>query len=61
MCSSDLVRREGDEASFVMLINHGDEDVVAPVSGVDQLTGAVCEGTAPVPAGAVRVLRQDRG
>ena len=53
----EVVRRDAPGASYVVLINHGDEDVQAPVAGTDLLVGAVCEGSVCVPAGEVRIVR----
>jgi beta-galactosidase len=52
----EVVRRDGAGASYLFLINHGEEDAEVPASGVDALTGAQCEGRACVPAGTVRVI-----
>nr|MDT0661422.1 beta-galactosidase [Micromonospora sp. DSM 115978] len=54
----ELVHRVGaDGGRFLVAINHGDREARLPASGVELLTGAACDGSLPVPAGEVRVLR----
>jgi beta-galactosidase len=55
-----VVRRAGEDADYLVALNHREEDAVMPAQGVEQLTGAVCEGSLLVPAGEVRVVRQAR-
>jgi beta-galactosidase len=45
---------------LVFAVNHRDPEVVVPAVGTELLTGARCEGSLRVPAGEVRVVRQDR-
>ncbi|MGC5171522.1 beta-galactosidase [Microbacterium sp. DT81.1] len=55
----DIVRRVGDGRSYRFLINHGTEDVLLNARGLDLVTGEAATGTVRVPAGAVRVIRED--
>ncbi len=53
----EAVRRIGDSGSYLFVLNHTDEQVTVPVSGIDLLTGTAL---APVPAGGVAVVREER-
>jgi beta-galactosidase len=55
----ELVRRVSGDVEYVFAVNHRDEEVVVPAVGTELLTGARCEGSLRVPAGEVRVVRQD--
>ncbi|MDH6237645.1 beta-galactosidase [Cryobacterium sp. CG_9.6] len=56
----EVIRRVGDDRSFVFIINHGVSDtVVATADGIDIVTGDAVTGTVLVPAGAVRVIREE--
>jgi len=54
----EAVRRVGEDATYLFLINHADEDGWAESSGIDLLTGNEYAGRVPVPAGAVAVIRE---
>jgi beta-galactosidase len=58
----ELVRRIGEDTVYLIVINHLDTDVTVPLDGVphgtELLTGTTCTGSLPVPAGAVRVVRE---
>jgi len=56
-----LTSQSGDGATFTVAVNHTDGVVKLPLAtaATDLLTGQQVEGDADVPAGAVRVLRQD--
>lgn len=58
----EVIRRTGENAEYVVAINHGDDDVKLPLDGSarDLLSGEEVGGDAVVGAGAVRVLRRDR-
>ncbi|WP_439936908.1 beta-galactosidase [Nocardia sp. N13] len=59
--ASDLVevtRRVGDDASWLFVINHGDEQAEVPVHGVDLVTGREVAGDLRVPGGGVAVVRE---
>ena len=55
----DVVRRVGDDRSYRFIINHGGDDVLLNARGTDLVTGETASGTVRVPAGAVRVIRED--
>jgi beta-galactosidase len=55
----DVVRRVGPDRSYRFIINHGDQDVLLNARGQDLVTGDTASGTIRVPAGAVRVIRED--
>ena len=55
----DVVHRVGPDRSYRFILNHGTEDVLLNARGVDLVTGATASGTIRVPAGAVRVIRED--
>lgn len=55
----DVVRRVAADRSYRFIINHGSQDVLLNARGVDLVTGENAAGTIRVPAGAVRVIRED--
>jgi len=55
----EVVRRSGGEASWLFVVNHGEQDVELAATGTEQLSGARCDTALRVPAGGVRILRQD--
>jgi beta-galactosidase len=57
----EVVLRRDEQHTFVTVINHGDHEAELPVSGLELLTGARCAASLRVPAGEVRVVRQDSG
>jgi len=56
----ELVRRAGDEATYVFVLNHSPEPVTVPVPGVDLLGDGVSEPEVRLSGGGVAVIRQDR-
>lgn len=54
----EVVRRAGSSASYLIAINHTERDAELAGAGKELLTGTPCHGTLVVPAGDVRVLRQ---
>lgn len=56
----DAVRRVGDGASYLFLINQSDRPRTAEAGGVDLLTGATHTASVTVEAGAVVVLEETR-
>jgi len=57
----EAVRRVRDDGSaFLFLLNHTDGDVVLSAAGTDVLDGTVHGPDTVVPAGRVRVLREER-
>jgi beta-galactosidase len=55
----EAVRRIGDDASYLFLVNHSKTAATAPGRGVDLFTGGRHTGHVVVPAGDVVVLRED--
>lgn len=55
----EIVRRRGEDASYVFVVNHGDTELVADVRGTELITGVAVEGRLRVPSGAVRVVREE--
>lgn len=55
----EVVRRIGDDRSYRFVVNHGAADVLVDASGTELVTGDRVEGTMTVPAGAVRVIREE--
>ncbi|PZE56143.1 beta-galactosidase [Curtobacterium sp. MCLR17_044] len=57
----EAVRRVGDDGSaFLFLVNHRADDVTVVASGMDLLDGSGHGPDTVVPAGRVRVLREER-
>jgi beta-galactosidase len=54
----EVVRRRGDGASWLFVINHTDEDREVPASGRDLVTGENVRDTLRVPAGGYAVVRE---
>jgi beta-galactosidase len=54
----EQVRRRGDRASYLFLINHRDDDVRLDVSGHDLVGDAAVDGELVLAAGGVAVLRE---
>lgn len=55
----EIVRRRGESTSYLFVINHGETDVHVDSDGVDLVTGASVAGHVTVPAGAVRIIREE--
>ncbi|WP_285042327.1 beta-galactosidase [Plantibacter sp. LMC-P-059a] len=56
----EVIRRVGEDRSYRFLINHSTHDVELPATGHELVTGEPVDSIARVPAGAVRVIREDR-
>ncbi|WP_239676072.1 beta-galactosidase [Natronosporangium hydrolyticum] len=54
----ELVRRVGEQDSYLVAINHSDRDATVAGQGHELLTGADCAGQLFLPAGQVRVVRE---
>ncbi len=54
----EVVRRVGDAASWLFVVNHGSEDEELTVTGHELLTDEPVDGRLVVPAGEVRVIRE---
>ncbi|MDY7083811.1 MAG: beta-galactosidase [Actinomycetota bacterium] len=55
----EIVRRSGDGRSYVFVVNHGGKDIEHPITGAELVTGQAVTGSVLVPAGAVRVVREE--
>jgi beta-galactosidase len=53
----EIIRRTGENGSYLFVINHGAEDVEIAATGHDLVSDAPTTGT--VPAGAVRIIKED--
>jgi len=53
----ETVTRHGSDADYVVLVNHSDAALAAPVAGTDLLTGAATGHETVVAAGGVAVVR----
>lgn len=53
----ETVTRHGDDADYVVLVNHSDAALAAPVAGTDLLTGNASDHETVVAAGGVAVVR----
>lgn len=51
------MRRHGADADYAVVINHSDQPVDVPLTGVDLITGELSGASVKVAAGAVRVVR----
>ncbi|MFJ2443500.1 beta-galactosidase [Streptomyces sp. NPDC087658] len=60
-CDIEVVRRAGENGSYLFVINHTGTDTEVPLTGdgTELLTGERAAGGLAVPAGAVRVVRFD--
>ncbi|GAB6898796.1 beta-galactosidase [Kineosporia succinea] len=56
----EAVRRIGDDAAYLFLINHRDEPVEVEAAGLDLLTDEKVGPATQIPAGGVRVVRTPR-
>jgi beta-galactosidase len=56
----EVVRRVGDTASYLFLINHTDRTLSATATGTELGGGAFHEGSVAVPAGSVVILEETR-
>ncbi|MFL6134269.1 MAG: beta-galactosidase trimerization domain-containing protein, partial [Nocardioidaceae bacterium] len=54
----EVVTRGDEEATFVFLLNHTMTDLEVALEGRELITGENVTDALPVPAGAVRVVRQ---
>ena len=57
--SVEVVHRHRDGHRYAFVINHGDRDIEHPATGRELVTGADAAGLVRVPAGAVRVVREE--
>ncbi len=57
----EAVRRVGDAASWLFLLNHTESAVVVPAHGYDLVSGATVTGAIEIAPGGVAVVREVRG
>ncbi|MCT9818830.1 beta-galactosidase [Microbacterium sp. W1N] len=57
--SLDLVRRRRGATDYLFAINHGPDAVSVAARGDELVTGSTAGGTVTVPAGAVRIIREE--
>jgi len=57
--SVEVVRRASATASYLFIINHGGMELTLPATGHELITGESVGRVVRVPAGAVRVIRED--
>jgi beta-galactosidase len=57
--SVEVVRRRDGSRSYVFVVNHGTRDVEHAVTGLELVTGTEVDGLLRVPAGDVRVVREE--
>jgi beta-galactosidase len=55
----EIVRRRRADASYLFVVNHGRSAAVAEASGFELITGMPAAGDVDVPAGAVRIIREE--
>ncbi len=55
----EVVRRQSASHSYLFIINHGSTDVTLPTTGYELVTAESIDRVVRVPAGAVRVIRED--
>lgn len=56
----EVVRRQGEQGSYVFVINHSENEVAVDARGRDLLTDQPVDGTAVVAAGAVRIIEESQ-
>ncbi|CUR62399.1 putative beta-galactosidase [metagenome] len=57
----EVTRRVGADASWLFVINHGEDDAPVAVDGHDLVADRAVSGDLVVPAGGVAVVREERG
>ncbi|MCH6231523.1 beta-galactosidase [Microbacterium sp. CFH 31415] len=55
----EIVRRRGADAAYLFVVNHGPTAAVAEASGFELVTESPVTGDIEVPAGAVRIIREE--
>ncbi|MEV4669852.1 beta-galactosidase [Microbacterium sp. LWO12-1.2] len=55
----ELVRRRSTDQSYLFIVNHGAAEVTVEATGVDLVTSTAVSGHVVVPAGAVRIIREE--
>jgi beta-galactosidase len=57
--SVEVVRRSDGHRGYLFVVNHGTCDVEHPATGVELVTGDAVHGQLRIPAGEVRVVREE--
>ncbi|GGM40042.1 beta-galactosidase [Microbacterium saperdae] len=55
----ELVRRRSADRSYLFIVNHGAAEVTVEATGLDLVTETAAGGHVVVPAGAVRIIREE--
>ncbi|MFG6477222.1 beta-galactosidase [Microbacterium sp. P06] len=55
----ETVRRRGENADYLFVINHGGDVAVAEATGHDLVTDAAVSGEIEIPGGSVRIIREE--
>jgi beta-galactosidase len=55
----EVIHRDADDRTYRFVLNHGDDDVSVVASGRELVTGADLDGLLTVPAGGVRIVREE--
>ncbi|MCK8607978.1 beta-galactosidase [Agromyces sp. C10] len=55
----EITRRIAEGRAYTFVVNHGADAVEVDVRGTELVTGTVADGRLAVPAGAVRVIREE--
>ncbi|MBD8022667.1 beta-galactosidase [Microbacterium gallinarum] len=55
----EIVRRRGADAAYLFVVNHGPTAALAEASGFELVTESSVTGDIEVPAGAVRIIREE--
>ncbi|MFF0267233.1 beta-galactosidase [Kribbella sp. NPDC004536] len=55
----ETVRRRSGDTTWTFRLNHSDEDVVVPATGVELVSGEAVDGELTVPAGGYTVVRSE--
>ena len=55
----ETVRRRGENAAYMFVINHGHDAAVVEATGHDLVTDAAVSGEIEIPGGSVRIIREE--
>lgn len=53
----EVIARRKDDATYLVAVNHNDDEATFAATGTDMITGSDVDGTVTVPAGGVAVIR----
>lgn len=57
--SVEVVRRSDEHRGYLFVVNHGEADIAHAATGTELVTGETVAGLLKIPAGEVRVVRED--